>query len=66
MNRRDKRRAKIAHQKLQRCNNDRMSKVDINEVQDKHRTLFDRIFHKKSGSVPVKCQGIYSSVFCKG
>lgn len=66
MNRRDRRRAKVARKKLLLRSNIVENKGSANRCeQSEHRTLFDKVFNKKSGGVVIKCAGIYNSVFCK-
>lgn len=66
MNRRERRNARVAHKKTIQDNNKMLLRSNNKEEVSEHRTLFDKVFSKKSGGTPVKCQGIYDSVFCRG
>lgn len=60
MNRKQRRAAKVAHKKSLKTHN--VTRV----VTEEKENLFDKVYRKMTEDVPVKCQGIYESVFCKG
>lgn len=58
--RKERKQRKIEHAKRK---SEHVTKFVTHSPQ--HVSLFDEVYAKMSGDVPVKCQGIYSSVFCK-